>query len=107
MDRSVEIAIEWTARKGVRRLAGSVELELIDAVIPDHIDAGIAEALVVHRTRQRETVRVGLEALRFSVCNSLLVRLTVAAPRRHPHSVTSSVLARGRTHFSEPLRETG
>ncbi len=51
MNRSVKVAIEWTALKRVGRFTRPVELELIDAIISDHVHARIAEALVVHRTR--------------------------------------------------------
>ena len=49
------------------QISGAVDLELIDAVPPDHRQARVEESLVVDRARQRESAGVRLESLRSAV----------------------------------------
>src|SRR5690348_2877118 len=47
MDCRVEVAVERAPRKRARRVAGAVELELVDAVLADHPEARVTKARVV------------------------------------------------------------
>ena len=80
-DHGVEVAVEGAAGDGMRHVARAVELELVHAVGADHVEARLAEALVILRSRQRESSFVGLEALRAAGGQALLPRPAIAAPR--------------------------
>jgi len=75
--------------------AKAVELEVVCAVLRDHLRAGRAEPLVVSRPGERQPAGDGLEAhlaAEFDPC-----RLAwVSAPRRKPHSDAGAVLLRRR-----------
>src|SRR5690349_5417161 len=98
MDRRVEVAVEQTAGERARCVAGAVELELVHAVVAHEAKARLAEPLVVLGTGECEAALVRLEALRFAELQSLLLRLAVPAPRRHPDAGRRAVARRRGAH---------
>src|SRR6185312_16249815 len=79
MNRRVEIAVERTPERGARCIAGAVDLELIDTVPANHVDARVPESLIVDGSGKREAVGVGLESLLLAVGKSLLAWRPVPA----------------------------
>src|SRR5690242_2600710 len=107
MDGRVEVAVERAPRIDARGVPGAIELELIDAVLPDHLEAGVAEALVVLGPREHEAARILLEPLRATGGEPLLARLSVSAPRRHPHARCRTETRSRFAYAREAVRKAG
>ena len=68
-----EIAVKQAAGKHSAGVAGAVELELVDAVLCDHVEAGLLEQAVVFGRGEREAAVHGFVAGLFSGGDALLL----------------------------------
>ena len=103
MNRGGEVAVKGASREDRIGIARSVEFELIDVVLVNHVEANIAEARVVLRSREREPVTDDLKTLHLPVLQPLFLGSAVAAPRRHPDAGTRTIYFRGLPHFGESV----
>ena len=91
MNGGIEVAIEFASLDHFICVACTVELELIHAILVDHLETSIAKVAVVFRTRQRKSTFVRLKSLCLRRRQPLLLRLVVTTPRREPDSGRCSV----------------
>src|SRR5439155_3783500 len=102
-----EIGIERAAWNRVRHIPRAVELELIDAIPPDHVETGLAKPREVLGTRKREATLVRLEPLRSAEGQPVLLGLPIPAPGRHPDAGGRAVPRRRLAQQREAAREAG
>src|SRR5256885_17259016 len=84
MDGSVEVAVELAALDHLIRVACAVELELIHAILVDHLEASVAEIFVVLRPGESQASLIRFEAVCSGIRKPLLFWLGVSAPWREP-----------------------
>src|SRR6185437_983129 len=93
-DRCIEVAVEAAARDHAIGVFGSIELELIHAIAVDEIKTHLAKILEILRPRERESTFVSFISRILSGFQALVFWLSVASPRRKPHSRGGAVFGR-------------
>src|SRR5438105_15230873 len=105
MNRRGEVAVEVAAGKDGIHVTRAIELELIHAIIVNHVHADIAEGRVVLRTGKSVSVFDYLVSGSFSELNPLFLRIGVPAPSRHPYDGIGTVLLRSLLPQSKAIRK--
>ena len=85
----------------------TVEFELVDPVLLNHLPADVAEKLIVLRTRQRESARVGFIALPAAILQPPPPRLIISAEGRNPYANAAVIIRRGLLQRRKSMRKTG
>ena len=106
MDRRVEVAVELAALDYFVGISRAVELELVHAVLVDHLEAGVAEVAIVFRSGEREATFVGFESLRPSRSEALLLWSVIATPGREPDAGRGAEFGRCLRHLRQPIRKS-
>ena len=96
----------WLPGKTESDIAGAIELELVDSVLADHLQADVAESGIV--LGPGEGVAAGDDLISGGFCelHPLLFGLGVAAPGRHPHAGLGAVLLGSLLDGREAIGET-
>src|SRR5258708_1871423 len=105
MDGRGEVAVERTSLDYAVGVSGSVELELVDSILADHLQAYLAKPVVVLGSRKCEAISSNLVSLLLPVFDALFLRPGISSPRRHPHAWLRPILLRILAHIGEALRE--
>src|SRR5438477_780043 len=105
MNRRGEVAVEVAAGKDGIHVTRAIELELVHAIIVNHVHADIAEGRVVLRTGKSVSVFDYLVCRLLLEKKKLFLRIGVPAPWRHPYAGIGTVLLRSLLHQRKSIRK--
>ena len=105
MNGGVEVAVEGAAREDAVGVAGAVELELIDVIFVDHVQAGLLEELVVFGAGEGQAIVHDLVAVGLGEGEALIVLLGVAAPGGEPDADAGVIFGGSIAGFGEAVGE--
>src|SRR5487761_1358437 len=80
VNHRVEVAVEAASREDGLVVAGSIELELIDTILADHLQTSVAKARVIFGAGERESGAYDLETGLLPILQAFLFWLSVATP---------------------------